>query len=90
MFVGGPASSAYGWPLVGILVTFVSLAMAEICSSYPTAGAVLLVGKVAPKNGAAWSWFTGWFNFLGQVAITAGIDLASPPSSARSSTSRSR
>ena len=21
-----------------------------------------------------WSWFTGWFNFLGQVAVTAGID----------------
>ncbi|HXY42682.1 MAG TPA: amino acid permease, partial [Acidimicrobiales bacterium] len=21
-----------------------------------------------------WSWFTGWFNLLGQVAITAGID----------------
>lgn len=20
------------------------------------------------------SWFTGWFNFLGQVAVTAGID----------------
>src|SRR2546421_10825547 len=38
MFTGGPASSAYGWPLVGILVTLVSLAMAEICSSYPTAG----------------------------------------------------
>ena len=37
MFVGGPASSAYGWLLVGVMVTFVSLSMAEICSSYPTA-----------------------------------------------------
>ncbi|HEY2802874.1 MAG TPA: amino acid permease, partial [Actinomycetota bacterium] len=26
------------------------------------------------RNGPAWSWFTGWFNFLGEVAITAGID----------------
>ncbi|MGH6653936.1 MAG: amino acid permease, partial [Actinocrinis sp.] len=26
------------------------------------------------RNAAAWSWFTGWFNFLGQVAVTAGID----------------
>ena len=26
------------------------------------------------RNGAAWAWFTGWFNFLGQVAVTAGID----------------
>ena len=75
MFVGGPASSAYGWPLVGILVTFVALAMAEICSSYPTAGGLYYwAAKVAPKNGPVWSWFCGWFNFLGQVAITAGID----------------
>jgi amino acid transporter len=29
---------------------------------------------VAPKNGPAWSWFTGWFNLLGQLGITAGID----------------
>src|SRR3954465_9650914 len=75
MVVGGPASSAYGWPLVGILVTFVALAMAEICSSFPTAGGLYYwAAKVAPKNGPAWSWFTGWFNFLGQVAVTAGID----------------
>jgi amino acid transporter len=75
MVIGGPASSAYGWPLVGILVTFVALAMAEICSSYPTAGGLYYwAAKVAPKNGPAWSWFTGWFNFLGQVGITAGID----------------
>jgi amino acid transporter len=75
MLVGGPASSAYGWPLVGILVTFVALAMAEICSSYPTAGGLYYwAAKIAPKNGPAWAWFTGWFNFLGQVAVTAGID----------------
>jgi amino acid transporter len=75
MFVGGPASSAYGWPIVGILVTFVALAMAEICSSFPTAGGLYYwAAKVAPKNGAAWAWFCGWFNFLGQVAVTAGID----------------
>jgi amino acid transporter len=75
MVIGGPASSAYGWPLVGVLVTFVALAMAEICSSYPTAGGLYYwAAKVAPKNGAVWSWFTGWFNLLGQVAVTAGID----------------
>src|SRR3954447_4675409 len=75
MVVGGPASSAYGWPLVGILVTFVALSMAEICSSFPTAGGLYYwAAKVAPRNGPAWSWFTGWFNFLGQVAVAAGID----------------
>ena len=75
MVIGGPASSAYGWPLVGILVTFVALAMAEVCSSYPTAGGLYYwSAKLATKNGPAWAWFTGWFNFLGQVGVTAGID----------------
>src|SRR5947209_8065219 len=76
MVVGGPASAAYGWPLVGLMVTFVALAMAEVCSSYPTAGGLYYwSAKLAPgKSGPAWSWFTGWFNLLGQFAITAGID----------------
>ncbi len=75
MITGGPASAAYGWPIVGLLVTFVALSMAEICSSYPTAGGLYYwAAKVAPKNGPAWAWFTGWFNLLGQVAVTAGID----------------
>src|SRR5947208_14757233 len=76
LVVGGPASSAYGWPLVGIMVTFVALSMAEVCSSYPTAGGLYYwSAKLAPgKSGPAWSWMTGWFNLLGQFAITAGID----------------
>jgi amino acid transporter len=75
MFTGGPASSAYGWLIVGFFVTFVGLAMAEVCSSYPTAGGLYYwSAKLAKKNGPAWAWFTGWFNLLGQVAITAGID----------------
>src|SRR5215469_13641210 len=72
---GGPADIVWGWPIVGIMVIFVGLAMAEVTSSYPTAGGLYyFAAKLAKKNGAAWSWFTGWFNFLGQVAITAGID----------------
>ncbi|HVD71125.1 MAG TPA: amino acid permease, partial [Actinomycetota bacterium] len=64
-----------GWLLVGLMVTFVGLAMAEVCSSYPTAGGLYYwSAKLAKKNGPAWAWFTGWFNLLGQVAITAGID----------------
>lgn len=75
MNTGGPALITWGWPLVGIMTLFVGLAMAEVCSSYPTAGGLYYwAAKLAPRNPAAWSWFTGWFNFLGQVAVTAGID----------------
>jgi amino acid transporter len=75
MITGGPAVIVWGWPFVGIMTLFVGLAMAEVCSSFPTAGGLYYwAAKLAPRNGAAWSWFTGWFNFLGQVAVTAGID----------------
>ncbi|KJK47840.1 amino acid permease [Lentzea aerocolonigenes] len=72
---GGPALIVWGWPFVGLMTLIVGLAMAEVCSSFPTAGGLYYwAAKLAPSNGAAWSWFTGWFNFLGQVAVTAGID----------------
>jgi len=75
MNTGGPVVMSIGWPLVGVMVTLVGLAMAEICSSFPTAGGLYYwSAKLAERNAPAWSWFTGWFNLLGQVAVTAGID----------------
>jgi amino acid permease (GABA permease) len=75
MGTGGPAIIVWGWPIVGIMTLFVGLSMAEVCSSFPTAGGLYYwSAKLARTNGGAWSWFTGWFNFLGQVAVTAGID----------------
>ena len=75
MNTGGPALITWGWPVVGLMTLLVGLAMAEVCSSYPTAGGLYYwSAKLARRNPAGWSWFTGWFNFLGQVAVTAGID----------------
>ena len=75
MNTGGPVMIIWGWPIVGLMTLFVGLSMAEVCSSYPTAGGLYYwAARLAPSNAAAWSWFTGWFNFLGQVAVTAGID----------------
>jgi amino acid permease (GABA permease) len=75
MNTGGPVVMTIGWPLVGLFVILVGLAMAEVCSSYPTAGGLYYwAAKLGGKNSAGWSWFTGWFNLLGQVGVTAGID----------------
>ena len=78
MNTGGPAVMTLGWLVVGIFVTIVALGMAEVASSYPTAGGLYYwAAKLAPESGgnpATWSWFVGWFNFVGQVAVTAGID----------------
>ncbi len=76
MTTGGPIDMTIGWPVVGVFVVLVGLAMAEIASSFPTAGGLYYwSAKLAPgKSGPAWSWMTGWFNLLGQFGITAGID----------------
>jgi amino acid permease (GABA permease) len=72
---GGPVDITWGWLLVGGMTTIVGLGMAEIASSYPTAGGLYYwSAKLAKNQPGAWSWFTGWFNLLGQVAVTAGID----------------
>jgi len=68
---GGPVAITWGWLLVGGMSTLVALAMAEIASAYPTAGGLYYW---ASKLGSpAWGWFTGWFNLLGQIAVTASI-----------------
>jgi amino acid transporter len=69
---GGFVEEAYGWPLVSFFVIIVALGMAEIASKYPTAGG--LYYWASKMGGPAWGWFTGWFNLIGQIAITAGID----------------
>lgn len=72
---GGPIAISVGWPLVGVFVLCVALAMGEICSVYPTAGGLYFwAGRLARRNKAAWAWYVGWFNFLGEVAVTAAID----------------
>jgi amino acid transporter len=78
MNTGGPAVMTLGWLFVGFFVILVALGMAEVASSYPTAGGLYYwAAKLADEagaNGARWSWFVGWFNLVGQVAVTAGID----------------
>jgi amino acid transporter len=69
---GGPVEEAYGWPIVSMFVIIVALGMAEIASKYPTAGG--LYYWASKMGGPVWGWFTGWFNLIGQIAITAGID----------------
>jgi amino acid permease (GABA permease) len=72
---GGPAAINLGWPIVGIFVLAVALGMAEVCSRFPTAGGLYFwAGRLAKRNKRGWAWTTGWFNILGEIAVTAAID----------------
>ena len=74
---GGPRSLIWGWLFVSAMVLFVGAAMAEVCSAYPTSGALYYwSAKLAKRHNAAWSWFTGWLNFAGQIGGTAATDFA--------------
>jgi len=68
---GGPVAVTWGWLLVGVMATLVALAMAEIASAYPTAGGLYYWASKLGSPG--WGWATGWFNLIGQVAVTASI-----------------
>ncbi len=68
---GGPVAVTWGWLLVGLMSTIIALAMAEIASAYPTAGG--LYYWASKLGGPGWGWATGWFNLIGQVAVTAAI-----------------
>ena len=68
---GGPVAVTWGWLLVGLMATIVALAMAEIASAYPTAGGLYYWASKLGSPG--WGWATGWFNLIGQVAVTAAI-----------------
>jgi amino acid transporter len=69
---GGPVAITWGWLLVGGFCVLVAMALGEIASAMPTAGALYYW---ASKLGSpAWGWFAGWFNLIGQIAVTAAID----------------
>ncbi len=73
---GGYTAASIGWPLVTIFVVIVALGMAELASAFPTAGGLYYWSSklgFRGRGGPAWGWFTGWFNLIGQVGITAGI-----------------
>ncbi|QDY75459.1 amino acid permease [Streptomyces qinzhouensis] len=77
MAAGGPLILVAGWIGVSVMVLFVGAAMAEIASAYPTSGALYFAaGKLARRHHGAWSWFTGWLNFVGQVGGTAATAYA--------------
>jgi amino acid transporter len=70
----GPMANSVGWPLVSVFTLAVAASMAEIASAYPTAGGLYFWSF--RLGGRGWAWTTAWLNMIGQVTITAGINIA--------------
>ncbi|MDX6664293.1 MAG: hypothetical protein QOG68_499 [Solirubrobacteraceae bacterium] len=69
---GGPIAISWGWPIISIFILIIGLCMSELVSAYPTAGGIYW--WAAKLGGPVWGWFTGWFNLIGLIAVTASVD----------------
>src|SRR5688572_25151918 len=72
--LAGPIVNTVGWPVVCLFTLAVAASMAELASAYPTAGGLYF--WAFRLGGRGWAWATAWLNMLGQVTITAGINVA--------------
>ena len=70
----GPIVNTVGWPIVSVLTLAIAASMAELASAYPTAGGLYF--WAFRLGGRGWAWTTAWLNMVGQVTITAGINVA--------------
>ena len=72
---GGPVAVTWGWLIVGGFTIIVALSMAEIASTYPTAGGLYYwSSKLGSARGAG---SPGWFNLIGLIGII-GADRLRP------------
>ena len=72
--LAGPIVNTVGWPVVSVFTLAIAASMAELASAYPTAGG--LYYWAFRLGGRGWAWVTAWLNMIGQVTITAGINVA--------------
>jgi amino acid transporter len=70
----GPLINTVGWPVVSLFTLCVAASMAELASAYPTAGGLYF--WAFRLGGRTWAWTTAWLNMIGQITITAGINVA--------------
>ena len=70
--MGGPLEMTLGWPVATLFTLALGASMAELCSAYPTSGA--MYHWAAALGTPAWGWFVAWLNIVGLVAAQAGIN----------------
>ncbi|KAK6544331.1 hypothetical protein TWF694_001031 [Orbilia ellipsospora] len=69
---GGPVGLVYGTILVTVLNTCIAMSLGEFASIMPKAGAQQLWTWVAGgKHGPVLSYYTGYLNLLGEIAMSA-------------------
>ena len=70
--MGGPLEMTLGWPIATLFTLTIAISMAELCSAYPTSGAMYHWSSALGGPGAG--WFVAWLSLIGLIAAEAGID----------------
>jgi amino acid transporter len=70
--MGGPLEMSLGWPLATVFTLIVAASRAELCSAYPTSGA--MYHWAADLGGPAIGWFVAMLNIVGLIAAQSGIN----------------
>ena len=69
---GGGFAMGVGWPVGAVFALIVAMAMAQIASSYPTAGGLYHWSSIL--GGKGYGWVTAWFNLLGLIFVVASVN----------------
>ncbi|GAB7006048.1 amino acid permease [Nocardioides sp. AN3] len=68
---GGPSAVAWTWPILSVFILIVGFTMSELVSAFPTSGGIYW--WASKLGGARAGFYTGWLNWIGLVAVTAGV-----------------
>ena len=71
---GGPLTMSLGWPVATLLTMAVAASMAEMCSAFPTSGALYHWSAILANPSLA--WFVAWLNIFACTASFAAINFA--------------
>jgi amino acid transporter len=74
--MGGPLEMSLGWPIATVFMLIIAASMAELCSAYPTSGAMYhwAADLGGPALGPHIAWFVAMLNIIGLIAAQAGIN----------------
>jgi amino acid transporter len=70
--MGGPLEMTLGWPIATFFTLTLAASMAELCSAYPTSGA--MYHWATALGNPACGWFVACLNIIGLIAAQAGIN----------------
>ena len=70
--LGGPLEMTLGWPVATVFTLTLAISMGELCSAFPTSGAMYHWASALGNPGLG--WFVAWMNIIGLIAAQAGIN----------------